>query len=316
MPPYEPQQQTPSIPAPTPAPQPAVVPATPTTTAPYVAMPQYQPYGVPDEDRHKDRDGSVYIPEDSWIYPEMMRLYSLGYVGTMNLEMRTYTRKSVLHMLEESENDIRTSDSEEAKEIFTVIMRELSNESTDDGTRDRGLVYGIESEYVRVMPITGVTLRDSYHLGQTIANDYGRPYEPGFNMIAGASTVEEFGPFSLYVRGEYQHSPSATGYTVTQAAGLANLDAIPLTGYNAVQATIPEGPIGAQNPFPPGGSLAFRPPVGPRDLRRQDRCLAGSGHGRRHELVEQCGEHLLVPHQPRGAAIHSVRLALPRRPAL
>ena len=247
MPPYAPQQQqTHALPPPTPAPPPAVVPFTPTTTAPYVAMPQY---GLPDEDRRKDIDGSVYIPEDSWIYPEIMRLYSLGFVGTMNLEMRTYTRKSVLHMLEESENDIRSSDSEEAKEIFTAVMRELSNESTEDGTRDRGLLYGIESEYVRLMPITGITLRDSYHLGQTIANDYGRPYEPGFNMIAGASTIEEFGPFSLYVRGEYQHAPSATGYTLVQAEGLAAEDVIPLPGGKIVTATIPEGPIAAQNPF-------------------------------------------------------------------
>ena len=158
------------MPAPTPAASPAVVPATPTTTAPFVA---YQPYGLPDEDRVKDRGGSVYIPEDSWIYPEMMRLYSLGFVGTMNLEMRTYTRKSVLHMLEASENEIRESDSEEAKEIYTAVMRELSIESTEDGTRERGFVYGLETEYTRIMPITGVTLRDSYHLGQTFANDYG-----------------------------------------------------------------------------------------------------------------------------------------------
>ena len=247
MPPYALTPKPPaSMPVPTPVSPPAVVPATPTTTAPFVA---YQPYGLPDEDRIKDRGGSVYIPEDSWIYPEMMRLYSLGFVGTLNLEMRTYTRKSVLHMLEASENDIRESNSEEAKEIYTAVMRELSIESTEDGTRERGLVYGIETEYTRIMPITGVTLRDSYHLGQTFANDYGRPYEPGFNLIAGVSTVEEYGPFSLYVRGEYQHSPGATGYTATQAEGLAYEDAIPLTGYNAVQATIPEGPIGAQNPF-------------------------------------------------------------------
>ena len=250
MPPYDPaQQKTPSLPAPTPAPPPAVVPSTPTTTAPYVAMPQYIPYGIPDEDRHKDIDGSVYIPEDSWVYPEMMRLYGLGFVGTMDPSMRTYTRKSVLHMLEESEDEIVKSDSEEAKLIYTALMRELSNESTEDGTRDRGLLYGIESEYVRIMPISGITLRDSYHLGQTFANDYGRPYEPGFNMIAGASTTEEYGPFSLYVRGEYQHAPSAAGYTVAQADGLSLEDQIPVTAYNAVQATIPTGPISAQNPF-------------------------------------------------------------------
>ena len=67
-------------------------------------------------------------------------------------------------------------------------------------------------------------LRDSYHLGQTISNDYGRPYQTGFNRMAGASTVEEWGPFSLYVRGEYQHAPSATGYSHALSAQLSTID--------------------------------------------------------------------------------------------
>ncbi len=236
----------PSAPAPTQAPAPEVAPATPTVQSPFVA---YEPYGIPDEDRMKDHDGSTYIPEDSWVYPEMMRLYGLGYLDTMNLELRTYTRKSALHMLEESEDAIRGSGSDEAKEIFAVLTRELRTESTDGGTRDRGLVYGVETEYARAMGITGTSLRDSYHLGQTIVNDYGRPYEPGFNLIAGASTVEEFGRFSLYVRGEYQHAPSAPGYSLATATGLALIDTIPLPGPGSAQPTLPLGPIAAQNPF-------------------------------------------------------------------
>jgi hypothetical protein len=213
-------------------------------------MPKYEPYGIPDEDRKLDyKDGSVYIPEDSWIYPALMRLYGLGYVGTMNVELRTYTRKSVLHMLEESENDIRTSDSDEAKEIFAKLMKELHIESSEGGTRERGLVYGIETEYTRVMGISGVSLRDSYHIGQTINNDYGRPYQPGFNLIGGASTIAEYGPFSLYVRGEYQHSPSAAGYSLATATGLANVDFVPVPTPGAIQPTLPLGPLPAQNPF-------------------------------------------------------------------
>ena len=77
------------------------------------------------------------------------------------------------------------------------------------GNATRGAVYGLESAYTRFMGIGGTTLRDSYHLGQTISNDYGRPYQSGFNNITGFSTVDELGRFSLYVRGEYQHAPSA-----------------------------------------------------------------------------------------------------------
>ena len=191
----------------------------------------------------------MYIPVDSWVYPAMTRLYSLGYVDTMFLGMRPWTRKSILHMLNESEGAIRDSDSQEAQDILAKVLTELELEDTNGGARERGLVYGVHSEYGRVMGIGGPILRDSYHLGQTIVNDYGRPYQTGFNLIAGASTIAEWGRFSLYVRGEYQHAPSAAGYPFALAGQLSEQDEIPFTGDNLTQATVPYGPIPAQNPF-------------------------------------------------------------------
>ncbi len=238
-----------TMPAPAPVASPVAVPAQPTQQAPVIAMPAYRPYGIPDEDRRPDHDGSVYIPMDSWIYPEMTRLYSLGYVDTMFLSMRPWTRKSVQHMLDESEDDIRNSNSEEAQEIFAAVSHELRAESTEGGTIDRGLLYGVESEYGRVMGISGPILRDSYHLGQTIANDYGRPYQSGFNLNGGGSTIIEWGRLSLYVRGEYQHAPSATGYSQALSQQLSVQDGIPWSGYNLHQATIPTGPIASTNVF-------------------------------------------------------------------
>src|ERR1700722_17284538 len=44
--------------------------------------------------------GSPYIPVDSWVYPAMLRLYSLGYVDTVYIGLRPWTRASVMHMLE------------------------------------------------------------------------------------------------------------------------------------------------------------------------------------------------------------------------
>ena len=46
--------------------------------------------------------GSPYIPVDSWVYPAVLRLYSLGYVDNVYLGMRPWTRASVSHMLEET----------------------------------------------------------------------------------------------------------------------------------------------------------------------------------------------------------------------
>ena len=45
---------------------------------------------------------SPYLPVDSWVYPAVLRLYSLGYVDHVFLGMRPWTRSSVLAMLEET----------------------------------------------------------------------------------------------------------------------------------------------------------------------------------------------------------------------
>jgi hypothetical protein len=208
------------------------------------------PYEPPDVRKAYDRfSGSAYIPVDSWMYPALTRLYSLGYLDTMFLGMRPWTRRSVLHMLQDSQQEIVTSNDDQAQQILAKVLSELDAE-VPDGSRPRGAVYGLESAYTRLMGIGGPILRDSYHLGQTINNDYGRPYQTGFNNLTGASTVDEWGPFSLYVRGEYQHSPSATGYSNALATELSTIDFIgPYAPPNRPQATIPEGPIAAQNPF-------------------------------------------------------------------
>ena len=210
-------------------------------------MQAYMPYE--DVERtHGDTLGSTYIPVDSWAYPAMTRLYSLGYLDTMFLGMRPWTRRSVLHMLIESENDIQQDANPEAEAILNDLLEELRAE-VPTGDAPRGAVFGLHSAYTRIMGIGGPVLRDSYHLGQAINNDYGRPYATGFNNITGFSTVNEWGRFSLDVRGEYQHSPSTTGYPLDVATALSFNDEIPYTGYNVPQSTIPAGSLPAQNPF-------------------------------------------------------------------
>ena len=210
----------------------------------------YVPYGIPDEDRPKpDHEGSTYIPLDSWVYPQLDRLYSMGYLNTMFLALRPYTRRSVLHMLQDSQDEILQGRNEQAQSMLAKLLTELAAEQPD-GKVPRDTVYGVHQVYDRGMYISQTTLRDSYHLGQTIVNDYGRPYQPGFNNLLGGAVLAEKGRFSLYARAEYQHAPGAAGYTSTLANTLSGLDQVgPATGYNAVQATIPQGPIAAQNPF-------------------------------------------------------------------
>ncbi|MDP9039954.1 MAG: capsule assembly Wzi family protein, partial [Acidobacteriota bacterium] len=100
----------------------------------------------------------------------------------------------------------------------------------------------LESSYLRLQGITGTPLRDSFHLGQTLSNDYARPYQAGFNSIEGISGTAQAGPLSLYVRAEYQHAPSADGYSPALFNTVSTIDLVPVAS-NPVQSTIPKGPI-------------------------------------------------------------------------
>ncbi len=96
--------------------------------------------------------------------------------------------------------------------------------------------------------ISGTPLRDSFHLGSTIINDYGRPYESGFNNYSGVSGYAAASRFVLYVRGEFQGAPSASGYSAALTQAFSAIDGTTFlnltTGLPYSQATIAQGPIG------------------------------------------------------------------------
>lgn len=221
---------------------------TPGTAASLPSVPSF--YFPEEEERpHTDALGSTYIPMDSPIYPMVMRLYSLGYADDLYLSLRPWTRRSLLHALDKSEPDIMADSNDQAVEILARLKTLLQAEIAPKG-EERGRVGGVESVYTRLMGIHGTPLRDSYHIGQTLINDYGRPYQQGFNNETGFTSVNEWGRFSLYVRGEYQHAPSAVGYNQTLSAYLSGVDQIPYVApYQLHQDTIPTGPIATTNTF-------------------------------------------------------------------
>ena len=191
---------------------------------------------------------SSYIPLDSWIYPAVMRLYGMGFVDTVFLGIRPWTRLSVAHMLEASADHITGSTNDEAVDLYTALERDLQPDMRIPLDQKFGRT-GLESVYERVMGISGTPLRDSFHLGQTDVNDFGRPYAGGFNNYTGLSARGRYGMFSAYVRGEFQHAPGWQGYPLSVAQTLATIDdfatfsSIPLAG----NTTIPLGPVAAVN---------------------------------------------------------------------
>src|SRR5277367_4733649 len=134
---------------------------------------------------------STYIPLDSWIYPAVLRLYGMGFVDTVFLGMRPWTRLSVAHMLDLSSARITGSTSDEAIDIYTALERELQPDMRIPLDQRYGRVV-LASVYQGFMGIAGTPLRDSFHLGQTDVNDFGRPYAGGFNNYSGFSASAHY----------------------------------------------------------------------------------------------------------------------------
>ncbi len=197
--------------------------------------------------------GSPYIPVDSWIYPAVFQLYSLGFLDHVYLGLRPWTRASLRHMLEDTGANIQSAEpgplTDEAQRIYGALDHELHLDAGLPCPARIGDVR-IESSYSVMRAISGTPLHDSFHLGSTIVNDYGRPYENGFNNYSGASGYATAGRFVLYLRGEFQGAPSAAGYPIALAEALSNVDATSYTNpgtnvttYFLPQTTIPQGPI-------------------------------------------------------------------------
>jgi hypothetical protein len=190
----------------------------------------------------------IYIPIDNWVYSALDRLRGLGYLDTAFLGMRPWTRRSISTMLAEADSEDGIHEDPQAEEIFQALQHEFTEAGATESFGWKSPTIAYESAYTRLQGIAGLPLRDSFHLGQTISNDYGRPYQEGFNTIDGFSASAQEGRFSLYVRAEYQYAPSATGYSPALFSILSNVDNVP-TASNPVQATIPEGPIPTTNAF-------------------------------------------------------------------
>ena len=209
---------------------------------------------------------SPYIPVDSWIYPAVLRLYSMGYVDVVSLNMRPWTRVSLSHMLDEVADRLNADGDEqgvpveaEAREIYNAITHEMNMDASQRTCIAHGISVHAESAYSVVRAISGTPLHDSFHLGQTVTNDYGRPYANGFNNYSGASGYATAGPFLVYARAEFQGTQSIAGYSSALATQLAAID-LTTDYYNptcwSTDASCTLIPIGQQATIPSDNSAA------------------------------------------------------------
>jgi Capsule assembly protein Wzi/PAP2 superfamily len=174
--------------------------------------------------RNPKNMGSPYVPLDSWIYPAIERLAAFGYVQSDYVGMRPWTRLACARMLEEVQDRLADEDqSGEAGKIYGALQAEFSLETSRLGG-EANLGARVDSVYTRVTGISGTPLRDGYHFGQTIVNDYGRPYWTGFNNVSGVTAEAEAGPLAITFQGEYQHSPAAPSESPQTLAAIKTVD--------------------------------------------------------------------------------------------
>jgi hypothetical protein len=185
--------------------------------------------------------GSPYVELDSWIYPAIERLAALGYIHDEFLGMRPWTRIECARLVLEAGDAIDSGDSirSQAGQLQMELKKEFQMELDElAGGKDR--LIRVESVYANLAGISGTPLNDSYHFGQTILNNYGRPYQEGFNSYDGLSGYGTAGRFTFYVRGEYQHAPSAPAYSLPVRQAIAAIDSNPI---------LPATPVPATNQF-------------------------------------------------------------------
>src|SRR6266566_3617703 len=140
-----------------------------------------------DGTRSPANQGSPYVPLDSWIYPALYRLAAMGLIDSGFAGMRPWTRNECVRLLDEVGDRVESGvGGTEAEKMYNSLEAEFHSdrERIDSGGRGRAQV---ESIYGRMTEISGQPLTDGNHFGQTITNDFGRPYQEGFNFVGGVS---------------------------------------------------------------------------------------------------------------------------------
>src|SRR6266702_2285737 len=183
--------------------------------------------------------GSPYVPLDSWVYPALDRLIGMGMIDSGFIGVRPWTRSECTRMLTEASDRIDGGPAE-AQRIYQLLETEFKEELEGAGAASPFRAR-LESIYTRFTNISDQPLTSGYTFGQTLINDFGRPYEEGFNSVTGFSAWTTAGRWVGYVRGECQQCPSAPALPESARLTIARVDPVPVLP--------PATPISSVNQF-------------------------------------------------------------------
>ncbi|HLW53659.1 MAG TPA: capsule assembly Wzi family protein [Candidatus Angelobacter sp.] len=189
---------------------------------PALENPPYGSFMRDSKEFDPDQLGSAFVPLDSWVYPALERLAALGYITSQFTGLRPWTRRECMRQTDEA--GYMTQDLPPESEIVQTVQR-LRDEFKDDGQSYTSL--SVDSVYMRYMNISSEPLRNSYHIGDTIWNDYGRPFDQGNNLYTGAVLCGGVGRLFWYASGEYEHAPGRPALTQAQQNLITGMDLNP-----------------------------------------------------------------------------------------
>jgi hypothetical protein len=187
-----------------------------------------------------DSSGSTYVPMDSWIYPALERLGSLGAIPSQGMSIRPWTRQECRRQLREAEDSTSgfgSMDDDLGGGVRLEVVRMLPKLEQELQEPDGTANITLESVYFRAGVIAGPAVSDGFHFGQTWWNDYGRPLGRGTSLITGYSGRMTAGRYFLYARQEIQRGPGLPAVTPAQADFFNTIDDAPFQ----IPSTTPAG---------------------------------------------------------------------------
>ena len=188
-------------------------------------------YETETEPRPPGKMGSPYVPLDSWVYPAIEKLAAFGYMETAFVGLKPWTRIECAQLVERAGDTMSPSDGAERDlaELQSRLQEEFDYEfGLLSGSRERNRTVVLESVYARGVSLSGQALTDSYHFGQTLSDDFGRPFRRGTNAQFGGSLHAAIGPAAIFVRAEFQHAPSAPELSEPIRNFIATADGVPV----------------------------------------------------------------------------------------
>jgi hypothetical protein len=126
------------------------------------------------------------------------RLIAMGAMDDAILGMKPWTHLECARLLNEAEDRFADADEEtQPSRLYKSLREEFAPELKllEGGSNT---TIRLESVYTRFTEIGGPPLTDGNHFGQTLYNDFGRPFEQGFNSVAGFSGWATAGRWVVY----------------------------------------------------------------------------------------------------------------------